>query len=78
MVLVKTHLRRNVTINDLRKDASALSLADVSASIKKALEATEDTCKRNYELVPQNITPFFAGKPLPKILVSLRKCTLQR
>jgi len=78
LVRAKAHLRRQVTADNLRKDASALSLADVAARIQKASAVTDDACKRGDELVPREFTKFFADKPPPASLVPLRKYTLPR
>ena len=78
LVSAKTHLRRQVIVDNLRKDANALSIADVAARIKKVSAATNDDSKRGDELVPRNFTQFFADKPPPARLVSLRKYKLLR
>ena len=78
LVRAKAHLRRQVAVDNLRKDASALSLADVAARIQKASAAKDDACKRGDELVPRKFTQFFADKPPPENLVPLRKYTLPR
>ena len=67
LVRAKTHLRRQVIVDNLRKDANALSLADVAARIKKVSAATDDASKRGDELVPRKFTQFFADKPPPAI-----------
>ena len=65
-------------MDNLRKDANALSLADVAARIKKVIAATDDARKRGDELVPQTFTQFVADKSPPASLVSLRKYKLPR
>ena len=76
LVRAKAHLRRQTTIDSLRKDASALSLADVAARIKKVQDATDDASRLGDELKPRDFTEFFADKPAPQNLVALRKYTL--
>jgi len=76
LVRAKAHLRRQITVENLRKDASALSLADVAARIQKASAVTDDACRRGDELIPRDFTKFFADKPPPASLVTLRKYTM--
>ena len=76
LVRAKAHLRRQTTIDSLRKDASALSLADVAARIKKIQDATNDASRIGEELNPRDFTKFFADKPAPTHMVALRKYTL--
>ena len=76
LVRAKAHLRRQITVENLRKDASALSLADVAARIQKASAVSDDACRRGNELIPRDFTKFFADKPPPASLVTLRKYTM--
>ena len=78
LVRAKAHLRKKVAVDNLRRDSSALSLADVAARIQKASAAADDACRRGDELVPRKFTQFFADKPPPESLVALRKYTLPR
>ena len=56
LVHAKTHLRRQVIVDNLRKDAIALSIAGVAARIRKVSAATNCASKRGDELVPRKFT----------------------
>ena len=60
-------------MDSLRKDANALSIADVAARVKNVSAERNDASKRGYELVPRKFAQIFADKPPPASLVSLRK-----
>ena len=51
LVRAKKHLRRQVIVDNLQKDANALSTADVAARIKKVRAATNDATSRSYKSV---------------------------
>ena len=78
LVRAKAHLLRQVAVDNLRKNASSLSLADVAARVRKISATSKDADKLGDELIPRDFTKFFVDKPKPKSSVKLRKFTLPR
>ena len=78
LVRARTHLRRQVVANNLRKTSSSLSIADVAARIEKVHAAADNASRLGDELKPRDFTEYFANKPTPKSLIALRKYTLPR
>lgn len=76
LVRSKAHLRRQVAADNLRKDASALSIAGFAERIQKARAATEDARKKCDELALREFTELFADKQPPASIVPLRKYTV--
>lgn len=76
LLRAKAHLRIQVAMEKLRKDVRSLSLSDVAVRIKKVHAATDDASRLVDELKPRDFTEFFADKPTPKSLITLRKYTL--
>ena len=54
LVREKAHLRRQITVDSLRKDASALYLAGITAIIKKIHDATDDASRLGDKFKPEN------------------------
>lgn len=78
LFLAKAHLRRQVTVENLRKYARYLSLSDVAARIKKITAAMYDARRIWEDLKPRDFTEFFADKSFQKMLVTLRKYMMPR
>lgn len=60
LVREKEHIRRKITFENVRRDASLLSLANVAAKIAKHYSASDEVSGLGDEINPRAFTEFFS------------------